>query len=60
MEPEIVDFSQKAYRTIQEAKMPNNSKEQAEQLTETEVDVEIQAPLVTAQETNKAYKLPSR
>lgn len=54
-EPEIVDFSQKAYRQ----NIEDNEKKQVEPPSEDTVEVDIQAPLVTAQETNEAYKLPS-
>ncbi|MFC0558546.1 FtsK/SpoIIIE family DNA translocase [Halalkalibacter alkalisediminis] len=60
IEPEIVDFTQKAYRAVQQEKKQTvqGDKQQIEGEPE-EGDVDVQQPLVTAQETNKAYKLPS-
>ncbi|WP_088105148.1 DNA translocase FtsK [Halalkalibacter urbisdiaboli] len=66
VEPEIVDFSQKAYSTPpqQSNKAPNKNEPKTgetkeERVTkENEDSTDVQAPLVTA-ETNEAYKLPS-
>jgi S-DNA-T family DNA segregation ATPase FtsK/SpoIIIE len=56
VEPEIVDFTQKAYRNPvqKEAVKTQTNEEQLEQK-----DEEVQTPLVTAQETNESYTLPS-
>jgi S-DNA-T family DNA segregation ATPase FtsK/SpoIIIE len=56
IEPEIVDFTQKAYRPPTEEK---NHQEQVKPEQEEDIsEEEVQVPLVTAQETNESYKLP--
>lgn len=59
LEPEIVDFTQKAYK--QEAKKEASKKvaESKEENQEETIEIDITEPLVTAAETNKSYKLPN-
>ncbi|ARK30946.1 FtsK/SpoIIIE family DNA translocase [Halalkalibacter krulwichiae] len=58
VEPEIVDFTQKVYRGDIESDVKGKSTETKEVENKGE-DEEVQAPLVTAQETNEAYRLPN-
>ncbi|TWI55219.1 DNA translocase FtsK [Halalkalibacter nanhaiisediminis] len=59
VEPEIVDFSQKTYRKVPVKHESNETKVQSETNPDETIEVDMQTPLVTAQETNEAYKLPS-
>lgn len=53
-EPEIVDFTQKLYPSAEEKQKAEQKKEESRA-----VDEPLQEALVTAQETNEAYQLPS-
>ncbi|MCM3713254.1 FtsK/SpoIIIE family DNA translocase [Halalkalibacter oceani] len=53
-EPEIVDFTQKLYPPVEEKRKVEQEKEEVKA-----VDEPVQEALVTAQETNEAYQLPS-
>ncbi|GAE24318.1 cell division protein FtsK [Halalkalibacter wakoensis JCM 9140] len=55
LEPEIVDFTQKAYRNAPVEKKQPVAEDKNEDKQEME---EVQVSLVTAEETNEAYKLP--
>ncbi|MCL7746525.1 FtsK/SpoIIIE family DNA translocase [Halalkalibacter alkaliphilus] len=58
LEPEIVDFTQKAYRAPTQEKQKGNAVPSETKQTDGVIEEDVQVSLVTAEETNEAYKLP--